>query len=222
MNLASVDFSHYTGGDNGWQTLPGTHNNANSAMMGVNLFADNHKVGKVAGCTALAPGHRRRVFFNVPTDNPSGFGLGYEEVDSAGQPVPGSFMDVTPFDPDTPTICLPLGRNNGPANETWELINLAGEDHNFHLHQVKFSVLGADQVTGAQLPTGSILHDNVPLPHALGTCDSVATWRSGGCTAYPVKVQIPFTVAGDFVYHCHILEHEDGGMMARIRVRPSY
>jgi len=25
---------------------------------------------------------------------------------------------------------------------------------------------------------------------------------------------------GDFVYHCHILEHEDGGMMAHIRVVP--
>jgi FtsP/CotA-like multicopper oxidase with cupredoxin domain len=31
-------------------------------------------------------------------------------------------------------------------------------------------------------------------------------------------VEIPFAVAGDFVYHCHILEHEDGGMMAAVRV----
>jgi FtsP/CotA-like multicopper oxidase with cupredoxin domain len=41
---------------------------------------------------------------------------------------------------------------------------------------------------------------------------------SASCS--PSTVEIPFTIAGDFVYHCHILEHEDGGMMARIRVRP--
>jgi FtsP/CotA-like multicopper oxidase with cupredoxin domain len=34
----------------------------------------------------------------------------------------------------------------------------------------------------------------------------------------PVHVEIPFAEIGDFVYHCHILEHEDGGMMAHIRV----
>jgi FtsP/CotA-like multicopper oxidase with cupredoxin domain len=28
-------------------------------------------------------------------------------------------------------------------------------------------------------------------------------------------------IAGDFVYHCHILGHEDHGMMAIIRVKPS-
>jgi hypothetical protein len=27
-------------------------------------------------------------------------------------------------------------------------------------------------------------------------------------------------IVGTFVYHCHVLEHEDGGMMGRIRVEP--
>jgi FtsP/CotA-like multicopper oxidase with cupredoxin domain len=36
-----------------------------------------------------------------------------------------------------------------------------------------------------------------------------------------VRVEIPFAIAGDFVYHCHILEHEDGGMMATIHVAGS-
>jgi FtsP/CotA-like multicopper oxidase with cupredoxin domain len=38
-----------------------------------------------------------------------------------------------------------------------------------------------------------------------------------------VKVKIPFTnplIVGKFPFHCHILEHEDGGMMANLRVRP--
>ena len=54
-----------------------------------------------------------------------------------------------------------------------------------------------------------------------GTCVTVQDWRNGVCKASPVVVDIPFSIAGDFVYHCHILEHEDGGMMARIRVRAS-
>jgi hypothetical protein len=31
-------------------------------------------------------------------------------------------------------------------------------------------------------------------------------------------VDVPFSELGEFVFHCHILEHEDGGMMAKIRV----
>jgi FtsP/CotA-like multicopper oxidase with cupredoxin domain len=58
----------------------------------------------------------------------------------------------------------------------------------------------------------------MPLPHADGTCDSVADWRHGKCTAHIATIEIPFKVAGDFLYHCHVLEHEDGGMMARIKV----
>ncbi len=75
-----------------------------------------------------------------------------------------------------------------------------------------------------------MLMDNVPLPHADGVCgvnpptdnsNPISDFRSGVCQTHPITVDIPFSVAGDFVYHCHILEHEDGGMMARIRVRPN-
>ncbi|MGJ0511284.1 multicopper oxidase domain-containing protein [Methylocystis sp.] len=53
-----------------------------------------------------------------------------------------------------------------------------------------------------------------------GVC-SIEQWRSGHCASTPVVLDIPFSQLGDFVYHCHILEHEDGGMMAKIRVVPS-
>ncbi|SFK12029.1 multicopper oxidase family protein [Methylocapsa palsarum] len=189
------------------------------------LLAANTAVGVDPSCHALPQGHSRRVFFNAPTSDPDAFGLGYEELDAHGAPVPGTFMDVKEFDPSRPTICLPLGPRNTPVHEKWELVNLAGEDHNFHIHQVKFRLLTHDEISGAILPgsdRGSgILHDNIPLQHADGVCNSVADWRNGACTAHPVTVDIPFAIAGDFVYHCHILEHEDGGMMARIRVRPS-
>jgi L-ascorbate oxidase len=169
-------------------------------------------------CRALPAKHSRRIFFGLPTSNPDAFGLAYEELDEKGNPVPGSFSDIEAFDHLHVTVCLPLGPGNKSVSERWQLVNVAGEDHNFHIHQTKFRVLASgagDTETGA-------LVDNVPVPHGSDGCDgSVATWRTGACRVKPVSVEIPFSQVGDFVYHCHILEHEDGGMMAHIRVVPS-
>ena len=134
-----------------------------------------------------------------------------------------------------PTICVPLGPNNTPATERWQIVNVATEDHNFHIHQTRFRVLSKDELAGGSILPGQIFGkgivlDNMPLPHATGVCGNnpprdssnpIADWRAGLCKASTITVEIPFTIAGDFVYHCHILEHEDGGMMARIRVRPN-
>ena len=38
------------------------------------------------------------------------------------------------------------------------------------------------------------------------------------CKATPIVLDIPFSQISNFVFHCHILEHDDSGMMARIRV----
>jgi L-ascorbate oxidase len=68
--------------------------------------------------------------------------------------------------------------------------------------------------------TGALV-DNVPVPHGSDGCDgTIDSWRSGACRVQPVEVAIPFSEVGDVVYHCHILEHEDGGMMSHIRVVP--
>ena len=168
-------------------------------------------------CPPLAKGHYRRIFFGAPDASPNGFGLGYEEVDENDKPVSPQ-AKVSAFDPDNPTICVPRG-----TEERWQLVNLTGEDHNFHIHQVRFKLMATDTGTGkVVLPNGqAVLHDNYPLLHADGAC-SVETFDNGNCkdNVHPVNVSIQFKIAGDFVYHCHILEHEDGGMMARIRVRP--
>jgi FtsP/CotA-like multicopper oxidase with cupredoxin domain len=130
-----------------------------------------------------------------------------------------------------PTVCVPLGPNNSPVTERWQLVNVATEDHNFHIHQTKFRVVSKDHLDDSTTVSPlQIMMDNVPLPHADGTCgvnppvdtsNPISDWRAGVCQAHVITVDIPFSVAGDFVYHCHILEHEDGGMMARIRVRPN-
>ncbi len=168
-----------------------------------------------ASCAALPAGHRRRVYFGVPASNPDAFGFGYEEIDSKGRGVPGTFQDIAQFDAARINVCLPLAPGNQTTTEVWELVNVAGEAHNFHMHQTKFLVLPK----GAPAGDGGALMDNVPLPSGGALCDgSVATWRSGDCKVTPVYVSIPFSEVGDYVYHCHIGEHQDGGMMAHIRV----
>jgi L-ascorbate oxidase len=192
-----------------------------------------------AGCKALASGHRRRIFFGLADyTNASSFGLGYEEVGPNGAVVPGTQVPVSQFDPAQNTICLPLGAGQTPVHETWELVNLATENHNFHMHQTKFrfiqaaapiaSILGpnANQNLGA-----GIMEDNVPLPVTTPNIPDVADnqngyctidqWHGGQCTSVPLVVDIPFAQLGEFVFHCHILEHEDGGMMAKIQVVPA-
>lgn len=166
-------------------------------------------------CTALPPGHRRRIFFGVPSSDPAAYGLGYEEVDRNGHPVPGTFQDIAVYNPAKINICLPLGPGNTPVTETWELVNVSGEAHNFHIHQTKFYVLPQDAPPG----DAGMLMDNVVLPNGGRTCDgTVATWRAGRCPVQTVVVRIPFAEVGDFMYHCHIGEHQDAGMMAHIRV----
>jgi L-ascorbate oxidase len=187
-----------------------------------------------AGCVALPSGHRRRIFFgfNDVTINNT-FALGYEEVDQNGNVVPGSQKpapnQLERFDPSHTTICLPLGPGQTPVHETWELIQLSTENHNFHLHQSRFVMTGSN---------GGLMEDNFPLGVAVpdktiadqvlnsanpnfqnGVC-TVLQWRSGHCGSTPQVFDIPFSQLGEFVYHCHILEHEDGGMMAKIQVVP--
>jgi FtsP/CotA-like multicopper oxidase with cupredoxin domain len=188
-----------------------------------------------AGCAALPAGHRRRIFFGFSDVAINGtFALGYEEVDQNGNVVPGSHQpdpnnldSLAQFDPNVTTVCLPLGTGQMPVTETWELIQLATENHNFHLHQTRF----IEKVGPSQ---GNIFQDNFPLGVAVpdatiadqvnnnqtGVC-LPSQWRSGHCVSPAVVEQIVFSQLGEFVYHCHILEHEDGGMMARIVVVPS-
>jgi FtsP/CotA-like multicopper oxidase with cupredoxin domain len=92
--------------------------------------------------------------------------------------------------------------------EDWVVENRAQEDHIFHIHQLHFQVL---EVNGR--PTNDpAIRDTVDIPY----------WTGSG--AYPsVKVRMDFrdpNIVGTFVYHCHILEHEDGGMMGEVQVLP--
>ncbi|HEY2106535.1 MAG TPA: multicopper oxidase domain-containing protein [Candidatus Binataceae bacterium] len=101
--------------------------------------------------------------------------------------------------------------------EDWEVENRAQENHEFHFHQIHFMVLSQDnfQINGSQ-PVKALqgqLMDMIELPY----------WDGTPAHPYPkVTLRMDFRGPdiGDFVYHCHILNHEDQGMMAIIRVLP--
>ena len=102
--------------------------------------------------------------------------------------------------------------------EDWTIENHAQENHEFHFHQIHFLVLSQDnfQINGSQ-PVQAIqgqLMDMIEVPY----------WDGNKAHPYPsVTVRMDFRGPdiGDFVYHCHILNHEDQGMMAIIRVLPA-
>ena len=179
-------------------------------------------------CEPLASGEARQVLFGVP-DN-ADFGLGYRRVaaNDVNPPPNADSAKIVPFDHAAPpTICVRLAPGDRSVTETWMLVNLAGEDHNFHVHQTRFSVVATQSDGETSIPPvvngKPVLLDNVPVPHGTGdSCDgTVGPWLAGTCKPGIVTVSIPFTEVGDFVYHCHILEHEDGGMMAKITVVPN-
>jgi FtsP/CotA-like multicopper oxidase with cupredoxin domain len=91
--------------------------------------------------------------------------------------------------------------------EDWTIENRATEAHTFHIHQLHFQLLERDGLPAHD----TALRDTIDLPY----------W-DGKSPNYPnVKLRMDFRsqeIVGTFVYHCHILEHEDGGMMGAIEV----
>ncbi len=93
--------------------------------------------------------------------------------------------------------------------EDWIIENRTQELHAFHIHQVHFMLVD---------------WNGIPLDEPfLRDTINVAYW-DGKTRPYPsVKLRMDFrdpNSIGTFVYHCHLLEHEDGGMMGVIRVVP--
>lgn len=110
------------------------------------------------------------------------------------------------FDPSdmTPNIIAQQG-----DVEDWIVENRSQELHAFHIHQLHFLLVEWNGVPVDE----PFLRDTI----------NVAYW-DGKSKQYPsVKLRMDFrdpNMVGTFVYHCHLLEHEDGGMMGVIRVVP--
>ena len=90
--------------------------------------------------------------------------------------------------------------------EQWTLVNQTTEVHAFHIHQLHFIVQDVD---GGPQP--AVWRDtfSIPTAHADG---------SPSVTHVLMDFRDP-EIRGTFLFHCHLLEHEDGGMMAKIAVQ---
>jgi FtsP/CotA-like multicopper oxidase with cupredoxin domain len=150
---------------------------------------------KFAGLGELTATAQRKIFFSEEFGGTNGPIQFYITVDGQKQKV---------FDGnEKPAITTNVG-----AVEDWTIENRALETHAFHIHQIHFLLL---EVNGKPVPHQD-LRDTIEIPY----------WSGTG--PYPsVKVRMDFrdpTIAGTFVFHCHILLHEDLGMMHKILVLP--
>jgi FtsP/CotA-like multicopper oxidase with cupredoxin domain len=118
----------------------------------------------------------------------------------------GFYLDGQAYDPTAgPHIVAQSG-----TVEEWTLENDTDEVHDFHIHQVHFAV---ETIAGVAQANPHWLDDITLPPQGHGA--------SGQVIPSITKVLIDFRdpiIKGTFLYHCHILDHEDGGMMAKIQV----
>jgi spore coat protein A len=116
-------------------------------------------------------------------------------LNSTGAPVPLGWDDPITENPALNAI------------EVWEMYNFTEDAHPIHIHEVQFQVVDRQPIRGgaARLPE---------------------SWKSGfkdTVIAYPgeiTRVRALFDLPGLYVWHCHIVEHEDNEMMRPYRIGP--
>ncbi len=150
---------------------------------------------------ALQPVRVRKLYFSEvhadPNDPQSP--ISYSITEQGKEP--------RPFDPAAtePDIVVRQG-----DIEDWIIENRTTELHAFHIHQIHFLLL---EWFGLAV-NEPFLRDTVNVP-----------FYDQKMGAFPsVRVRMDFrdpNIVGTFLYHCHLLEHEDGGMMGTIRVEPA-
>jgi FtsP/CotA-like multicopper oxidase with cupredoxin domain len=139
----------------------------------------------------VAPVRTRRLYFSETLSDPND---------------PNSPTKPEVFDPasSVPAIVAHQG-----DVEDWIIENRSTELHAFHIHQIHFLLT---EWNGVQV-NEPYLRDTVNVP-----------FFDGRSLSYPqIKVRVDFrdpNTIGTFVFHCHLLEHEDNGMMALIRIDP--
>lgn len=147
---------------------------------------------RFAGLATQSPVKTRHLFFSESEDGSQFF------ITVEGQ---------TPkvYEPDDPPSIV---TQQGTV-EDWVIENRTTEVHAFHIHQVHF----------VQLEQNGVPIDDAALRDTI-----VVPFWDGKSKEFPrVKLRMDFrdpSIVGTFPYHCHILDHEDGGMMAKIQVLP--
>jgi FtsP/CotA-like multicopper oxidase with cupredoxin domain len=158
------------------------------------------KASSVSDLASVRPVRERRFYFS-------------EKVQDPKNPRASTLFFITE-EGKNPAVFNP----NSPPNvvvkqgdvEDWVIENRSQEIHSFHIHQTHFLVIERDGNSAEE----NFLRDSVTVPYWDGT------------SKYPsVKLRMDFrdpSIVGTFPYHCHILQHEDGGMMGTIQVMPAH
>jgi FtsP/CotA-like multicopper oxidase with cupredoxin domain len=105
------------------------------------------------------------------------------------------------------------------ATEVWEFYNATADAHPMHIHEVAFQVVNRQAIMVDEATmTVQVDAASAPTPPE--------SWENGWkdtVIAYPgqvTRLRLRFTNAGQFVWHCHIVEHEDNEMMRPYRIGP--
>lgn len=194
---------------NGYNTGPTGNLDVSQAIANIETSSDAGGSMKMPKATAPAAGAgakvfnlaqqpattQRKLYFSEEFGGTNGPIQFYITVDGQKQKV----FEAN----EAPVITTKVG-----AIEDWTIENRALETHAFHIHQIHFRVLEIDGKAAAN----NDLRDTIEIPY----------W-SGTGPYHSVKVRMDFSdpgTAGTFVFHCHILLHEDLGMMHKILVEP--
>ena len=193
-------------------TGPGGENDPNRALASIVAAADSPEPssrlpsdpvplpqGDAAWLGDVAPTRVRKLYFSEKLDNPD-------------DPTSASVFYITeeghepvPFDPGASATDIVVQQGDV---EDWIIENRSMELHDFHIHQLHFQL-----IDWSGLPVNEpFLRDTVNVPY-----------YNDRMLQYPsVRLRMDFRGAalGTFPYHCHLLDHEDAGMMGTVRVEP--
>jgi spore coat protein A len=146
-----------------------------------------------------SPSNTRKLSLNEKASTFSGFDGPVEAelgtLDGAGNPVPRDWDDAITENPVLGSI------------EIWEIYNFTQDAHPIHIHEVQFQVVNRQPFDGDARP---------PERWETGFKDSVI--------AYPeeiTRIKAMFDLPGLYVWHCHIVEHEDNEMMRPYFIGPN-
>ena len=129
-------------------------------------------------------------------------------VDSNGEPTSKAWSDPITENP------------NIGATEVWEIYNFTADAHPMHVHEVAFEVVNRQALVTN--PDG----ETMAPAQLVGAPRPPEAWESGfkdTVIAYPgevTRIRAQFNRAGQYVWHCHIVEHEDNEMMRPYRIGP--
>jgi FtsP/CotA-like multicopper oxidase with cupredoxin domain len=189
-----------------------------------------------AGASPANPAFER----NFTADSSKTVGI-VDPTDGTVRPIPFEEYDLGggAIDWSKAHACIHIDSTDplhkGSHKQLWVLVNNTSALHNFHIHQMKFRLATADELkTGHKINLdGETAHTcpDAPAPcndpdyklYDDGSADRGTKWHDTipmppGKRVYLIMSFDASQQIGRFVFHCHILKHEDNGLMAPIEV----